>query len=43
MTKTIQHIHEVAEGECFTFAANWLRFLGMLHDERIVQTEQVLF
>ena len=42
MTKTMQHAHEIAEGQRFAFGANWMRFLEVLNDERIAQAEKSL-
>jgi 2-polyprenyl-3-methyl-5-hydroxy-6-metoxy-1,4-benzoquinol methylase len=36
------HTTEIQSGERFEFGANWLRFLGVLNDERISKAEQSL-
>ncbi len=37
-----QHAIEVKEGQRFEFGANWVRFLNVLNEERIMQAEQSL-
>lgn len=39
---TAQHASEVSAGERFRFGQNWVRFLNVLNDDRILQAEQSL-